>query len=150
MRPRIDIPHRNRRKNSGFTLAEVVIAMAVMTIVIGGLIRGYVLSAQRAAWSAHSLAAESLALQGVEQARAAQWDPQAWPALDELPPTNYTEVDTLDIPVTGQPQFATNFISVTMASTNPPLRQIRVDCVWRFAGRGLFTNTVITLRAADQ
>jgi hypothetical protein len=30
------------------------------------------------------------------------------------------------------------------------LKQIRVDCVWRFMSRGLFTNTTLTYRAPDQ
>lgn len=124
-------------------------AIFVLAILMGGVIYGYVGSAQRAEWSAHSLAAQSLASQGVEQARAARWDPQAWPVVDELPPTNYSTVETLDIPVSGQPQFATNFVSVELFSTNPPLRRLRTDCVWRFFRRGLFTNTVITLRAPD-
>lgn len=139
-----------RRRRSGFTLAEVVISMAILTIVIEGVIYGYVTSARRAEWSAHSLAAQSLALQGMEQARAAKWDPQAWPPVDELAPTNYTQAGTLDIPVSGQPQYATNYISVAVVSANPPLRQIRADCVWEFMSRGLFTNTAITLRAPDQ
>jgi hypothetical protein len=128
----------------------VVVALAIIAILIQGVVFGYLASARRAEWSAHSLAAQSLACQGVEQARAAKWDPQAWPIIDELPPTNFTQVDILDIPVRGTPQFATNVITVTWASTNPPLRQIRADCIWSFASGRLFTNTVITLRAPDQ
>jgi hypothetical protein len=37
-----------------------------------------------------------------------------------------------------------------LISSNPPLRQIRADCVWTFMNRRLFTNTIITLRAPDQ
>ncbi len=122
-------------------------AIVVLAILVQGVIYGYVASAQRAEWSAHALAAQSLASQGVEQARAAQWDPLF---TDELPPTNYTEIDTLDIPESGAPEYATNFISIAAISTNPPLRRIRADCVWSFSRRGLFTNTVITLRAPDQ
>ena len=137
-------------ESSAFTLAEVVIAIAILAIVIQGVIYGYVSSAQRAEWSAQSLAAQSLASQGVEQARAAKWDPQAWPVVDELPPTNYTQVETLDLPVSKKPIFATNYISISTVSSSPPLRQIQANCVWRFMGRGLFTNSVITLRAPDQ
>jgi Tfp pilus assembly protein PilV len=144
-----EIP-RGRKSLLGFTLAEVVIAVALLAIVVQGMIYGYIASARRAEWSAHSLAAQSLASQGVEQAHAAKWDPQAWPAVDELPPRTFTEVVTLDIPVLSTPVYATNYISVTTVSTNPPLRQLRTDCVWRFMNRGLFTNTVITFRAADQ
>ena len=96
------------------------------------------------------MAAHSLALQSVEQARAAKWDPQAWPVVDELGVTNFTRVETLDIPVAGSPNFATSYVSVTSVAVNPPLRQIRADCVWEFVKRGVFTNTVITLRAPDQ
>jgi prepilin-type N-terminal cleavage/methylation domain-containing protein len=141
---------RRRKFQSGFTLAEVVISLAVFAIVIQGTILGYVTASSRAEWSAHSLAAQSLASQGVEQARAAKWDPQAWPQVDELPPTNFVQVDTLDIPVSRQPEYATNYISIRLVATNPPLREIKAACVWRFSTRGLFTNTVVTLRAPDQ
>ena len=138
----------------GFTLAEVVVSIAVATLSFAGVILGYVLTADHAAWSANSLAAQSLAMQGVEQARAAKWDPKAWPAVDELGLTNYSEVDALDVPVAGQPVLATNYISITLVSLDPPLRQLRADCVWCLKNgqrsRGPFTNTVITLRTSDQ
>ena len=142
--------HRTDRANrplSGFTLAEVVIAMAILSIVIQGVIYGYLHSSSRAEWNGYSLAAQSLASQGVEQARAAQWDPLV---TDELPPTNYIQIETLDLPQAGKPIYATNYIRVTTVSDNPPLRQIQASCVWRFANRGLFTNTITTLRARDQ
>jgi prepilin-type N-terminal cleavage/methylation domain-containing protein len=142
------------QQTAGFTLAEVVVAIAVAALSFGGVIYGYVLTADRAQWSAYSLAAQSLAMQGVEQARGAKWDPKAWPAVDELGITNYTEVDVLDVPVSGQPVQATNYITVTTVSHDPPLRQLRADCVWSLLNgrrsRGPFTNTVITLRTADQ
>lgn len=143
----------NRRRgvaHSGFTLTEVVITLAILALVIGGILYCYVASAQRAEWSAHSMSAHSLALQSVEQMRGAKWDPQAWPVVDEQGVTNFMRVDPLDIPVAGTPSYATSFVSVTTVSVNPALRQIRADCVWEFARRGLFTNTVITLRAPDQ
>jgi prepilin-type N-terminal cleavage/methylation domain-containing protein len=138
------------KSSAGFTLAEVVVALGILAIVIQGVIFGYISSARRAEWSAHSLAAQSLASQGVEQARAAKWDPQAWPVVDDLPETNFTQIDTLDIPVSGEPAYATNNISIRTVSANPPLREIRADCVWAFVNRGLYTNTVVTLRAPDQ
>ena len=129
-------------------------AIAVATLSFCGVIYGYVLTADRAQWSAYSLAAQSLAMQGVEQARSAKWDPKAWPAVDELGVTNYTQVELLDVPVSGQAVQATNYISVSVVSQDPPLRQLRADCVWRMSNgrrsRGPFTNSVITLRTADQ
>lgn len=134
----------------GFTLTEVVISLLILAVLVGGMIGGYVNSASRAEWNAHSLAAQSLSFQGVESARAAKWDPQAWPPVDELGVTNFIQVEILDIPIRNTPIYATNYVSVTWVSTNPPLRQLRTDCVWSFPGRGLFTNAVVTLRAADQ
>jgi hypothetical protein len=143
-----------RPRSPGFTLAEVVVAIAVATLSFGGVIYGYVLTGDRAQWSAYSLAAQSLAMQGIEQARGAKWDPKAWPAVDELGVTNYTQVEVLDVPVSGLPVQATNYISVTTVSQDPPLRQLRADCVWNLRNgrrsRGPFTNTVVTLRTADQ
>lgn len=145
---------RHPQHRLGFTLAEVVVSIAIATLTFGGVIYGYVLTADRAQWSAYSLAAQSLAMQGVEQARAAKWDPKAWPAVDELGLTNYAEVDTLDVPVAGQQVLATNYISVSLVTLDPPLRQLRADCVWCLTSgrrsRGPFTNTVITLRTSDQ
>lgn len=144
-----------RKKTRGFTLAEVVISVGLAALIFSGVIYGYALTSDRAQWSACSLAAQSLAVQGVEQARSAKWDPQAWPPIDELGTTNYTQVSTLDVPVAkGNVIYATNYVSIATVSTFPPVRQLRADCVWQLLNgartRGLFTNSVITLRAPDQ
>jgi len=143
------------RQAAAFTLVEVVVAVAVIALTFAVVVYGYLRTADRAEWSAYSLAAQSLAMQGVEQARAAKWDPQAWPVVDELGATNLVQVEPLDVPVVREPVMATNYISVTTVSANPPLRQLRADCVWSLKGRpagiaGPFTNTTITLRAPDQ
>ena len=141
--------------NQGFTLTEVVVAIAIATLAFGGVISGYVLTADRAEWSAYSLAAQSLAMQGVEQARAAKWDPKAWPAVDELGVTNYTvkwRCWTCRCP--ASPCWRPTISAITTVSQDPPLRQLRADCVWSLVNgrrsRGPFTNTVVTLRTADQ
>lgn len=146
---------RAASRNAGFTLAEVVISTAIIFVTLGGVIYGYIKTTDRAEWSAYSLAAQSLALQGIEQTRAAKWDPQAWPPIDPLGATNFIQVEQLDVPKKGPPVLATNYISVTMVSSNPPLKELRADCVWllrhrRTNLRGPFTNTAITLRAPDQ
>ncbi|HYG34553.1 MAG TPA: hypothetical protein VEC99_07205 [Clostridia bacterium] len=147
---------RAKPKACGFTLTEVAVSIALAALSFAGVIYGYVLTANQAEWSAYSLAAHSLALQGVEQARAAKWDPLAWPPIDELGVTNYLQTAQLDVPVTGgNPTWATNYVSITTILGNPPLRQLRADCVWSLPSRGTvvrgpFTNTVISLRAADQ
>ncbi len=137
---------------SGFTLMEVVLAIAIGGILISGMMLGYIQAAIRAEWSAHSLAAQSLAVMRLEQARAAKWDRLAYPPLDQLVSGNFPmTVEVLDIPVTGTNiAYATNLTTVTTISTTPPLKMIRVDCIWAFGSRGVFTNTVATYRAADQ
>jgi hypothetical protein len=132
----------------------VVIAIALSTLTIGGTIYGYVLCANRAEWSGYSLAANSLAMQRLEQARACRWDPLGYNRYnDELVQTNFpiTTNNVLDMPVAGgNVVYATNITTITTMSTNPPLKMIRVDCIWAFRGNGPFTNTVVTYRAPDQ
>ncbi len=155
------------RKKLGFTLIETVISVAILAMVISGLVYGYVQANRVAEWSAMSLAAQSYASQGAEQARAADWRPRdPKPAsgsstgpgtMDELPPTNYTQIDFMDVPFKGQPTntdfgfWETNNITITTVQANPPLRQIRSDCIWTYSVTGSkHTNTVILLRAPDQ
>jgi hypothetical protein len=139
-------------KQRAFTLAEIIIASCLGMITIGASIYGYVLSAKRAEWSGYSLAANSLAMQRIEQARACKWDPLAFPAVDELVSTNYPmQINILDIPTTGTNiVYATNFTAITMVQANPPLKMIRVDCCWMFLNKGPYTNTLVSYRAPDQ
>jgi hypothetical protein len=127
-----------------------MVALAITAGTFAIVIYGYVGTNYRAEWGVYSLAAQSLAMQGIEQARAAKWEPQAWPPVDELGVTNYAETGALDLTLSGQPVLATNYVSVTNISVNPPLKQLRADCVWMLGSRGPFTNTALTLRAPDQ
>ena len=141
-----------KRVLSGVTIIEVVLSLAIMGISFGAIVMGYVLSARRAEWSAYSLAANSLAMQRLEQCRAAKWDMLTTPITDELVASNFTDQSAiLDVPITSENMtYATNYTVITSVSANPPLKMIRVDCVWPFKGQGLFTNTLITYRAPDQ
>lgn len=145
---------------AGFTLPEVLISLVILATVIGGMIEGYVQADRMAEFSAMSLAAQSTASQGVEQALAAKWDTSTGATAsgpgtdDELGNTNwvlYGSNYVLDIPVSGATTPVTNYIYITQIQSNPPLRQIRSDAVWTFGLTGkTYTNTVITLRAPDQ
>ncbi|MDB6112571.1 MAG: hypothetical protein JWR69_4321 [Pedosphaera sp.] len=143
---------------AAFTLAEVAVALGISALLFGGVVMGFVQSAQRAEWSAYNLAAHSLAMQGVEQARAATWDPSAPGPIDNCLPGNFPSVGTniLDVPISGTNiTYATNTWTITTVGTNPyPLKMIRVDCTWKFIKSGIsspvFTNTVATLRAPNQ
>jgi len=144
-----------QRGTRGFTLIEVLVALIIIGLTFGVVINTYVRATDRAEWSAYSLAAQSVAQQGIEQVRAAKWDPQNFPAVDELGVTNFSQIEQLDIAASGTPVLATNYISVTTVSTSPQLRQLRADCVWMLISRqkaiaGPFTNTAVTLRGPDQ
>lgn len=145
-------PQTLNQRKKGITIVEVVLSLAIMGISFGAIVTGYVLSAKRAEWSAYSLAANSLAMQRLEQCRAAKWDVLTTPITDELTASVFTnQVSILDVPVSGENiTYATNFTTISTLSANPPLKMIRVDCVWPFKGQGLFTNTMITYRAPDQ
>lgn len=139
----------------GFTLVEVLVAIFIVGLVFTTILTSYVAATDRSEWSGYSLAAQSLAVQGMEQARCAKWDPQAWPVVDELGETNYSTIEQLDITASKQTIFATNYISIANIPGTVPMRQIRADCVWTLASRrpatrGPFTNTAVTLRAPDQ
>jgi Tfp pilus assembly protein PilV len=159
----IQTKHLAASDDAGFSLGEVLVAFGVLMMVFSGLIYGYVQANRMAEWSSMSLAAQSYAGQGAEQARAANWFPRNWPQTtgfgqaDELPPTNYTMVDIMDVPFKGSPTnsdfsfWVTNYVSVTTYSVNPPLRQIRSDCIWVFPLTGtIYTNTAILIRGANQ
>jgi hypothetical protein len=140
------------RPQCAFTLAEVVVASSIGVITVGAALYGYILSAKRAEWSGYSLAAHSLAMQGVEQARACKWDLLGSTPTDELIATNFPmRTNVLDIPTKGTNiVWATNWTTITTIGSGVPLKQIRVDTTWMFMGKGPYTNTVVTYRAPDQ
>jgi len=162
------LAHDNGRAGrAGFTLVEVMIAFLLFGMTVSGLIYGYVQANRMAEFSAMSLAAQSLAEQGLEQARSAQWDSHMYPltngpgTADELTlyPSNtspvgfttYYQTDYLDVPTTGLPIYVTNYITVTNLSIIPPLRQISSYVVWTLPLNGhKYTNIVITQRAPDE
>ncbi|HVV73910.1 MAG TPA: prepilin-type N-terminal cleavage/methylation domain-containing protein [Verrucomicrobiae bacterium] len=137
---------------AGFTLAEVLVALLIVGLAMGGLLSLYSQAALRADWSAYSLSAQMMALSGLEQCRAAKFDPRGAPPVDELVSSNFpSRVDILDVGTSvGKVTYATNTITILTISTNPPLKMVRVDCTWTHPQRGLFTNTVMTYRAANQ
>jgi type II secretory pathway pseudopilin PulG len=157
---------KGQTRSEAFTLIETLVAFGVFALVTSGVIYGYVQTNRLATFSSLSLAAQSYATQGAESARAAAWRPRDFPQTygpggsDELPPTNIVFCGInyiLDVPIKGSPAssdfafFVTNYVSVANVSSNPPLRQIRSDAVWKFFLTGqTYTNTQVLLRAPDQ
>ncbi|MGA2028505.1 MAG: prepilin-type N-terminal cleavage/methylation domain-containing protein [Verrucomicrobiota bacterium] len=137
---------------AAFTLMEVLISLVIFALVTAGIVYGYAQSNRFAEWSQMSLAAQSIASEGVEQARAAVWSTSTATNIDDLAaPTNYTRTNYIEVPTSGQTLPVTNYISITTVTANPPVRQILVQCEWQFPLTGKwFTNTVIAQRAEIQ
>jgi len=133
------------------SLIEIVIAMALTTVGISALVNGYVLCARQAEISSLNLAAQAQALERFEQVRAAKWDPLADPVVDQVTNSAFpTIVRVLDVPCLKMERYATNYTTITTVSTNPPLRSIRIDCVWSWLNGKVYTNSILTYRGPDQ
>jgi type II secretory pathway pseudopilin PulG len=165
---------RSSRLLAGYSLIEVVLAAGIVALVYGMILNCYMQSGLRAQWAGYSLAAESLAAQQIEQARAAKWDPNSGSKSvcnitnlvllsrsynsNTLTWTGYT-TNLLDVPYASTNfTVATNFVTIQLVdldtlTTNPPHAYfIRVDTVWPFEWqrkRLYFTNTIGTYLGPD-
>lgn len=162
----------SRRRNiRAFTLAEVVMAIAIVATVMGGMTVSYTQATRRAQWSGYQLAAQALAVQSLEQARAAVWDQTIGAQKNEITNLNLSSWSysagvltgyswtNLDLPVSGTNYVrATNYVRVSMqylnGVTNPPVQvqMIRVQTVWPFRWGNVnrfYTNTLSTYCAPD-
>lgn len=136
------------------TLVEVVVALAVASLMVVGLMGGYISSTVAAQKASLSLAANTRAIERLEDTHGARWNVSGWPVVDELVATNFpAKVVVLDLSGQGAGiTYGTNYTTITQVSLSPPLRRVRVDCVWRFQSgqfSGVHTNTVETLRGPD-
>jgi prepilin-type N-terminal cleavage/methylation domain-containing protein len=147
-----DVRAARKLRRRGFSLIEVVVALAVAGVFIAGMVTGYIEVAKQAEWSAYSLSANAMALQQIEKVKSAKWDPNGYPPVDQVVAANFpVSVEILDVPVTKtNTVYATNTVTITVISTVPPLKMVQATCVWPFLNRGKFTNTVVTYRAPDQ
>ena len=147
-----------KSRSAGFTLTEVVLALAILAVVFGGIITASIQATRRAEWSGYSLAAQALAIQQLEQARSARWDGLPTPVWDEI--TNIPSISArqLDVPIsdTNRPVWATNYVTISTIQVyaNPPasVRMVRVDTVWPFTRNNeivFFTNSVADFFAPD-
>jgi len=136
-----------------FTLAEVVVCVAIVALLFGGIITGYIQGAYRAEWAGYNLAAQALAMQQIEQAKSAKWDNN----VNEF--TNLLTLTwaTLDLPINGTNMvYATNYVTVTpnQISSTPDVfvQMVKVDTVWPYIRKGItlyYTNTVADYYAKD-
>ncbi len=143
---------------AGFTLPEVVVSMAIATLVFSGSITAYIQSSYRAEWTGYSLAAESLAIQQVEQARSAVWDTLQTPVKNEITNLVTLSAAVMDMPVQGTNYvWATNYASVQSIvlsnAVGASVYKVRVDTVWPFRWANqtkYFTNTVVDYFAPER
>jgi type II secretory pathway pseudopilin PulG len=134
------------------TLVEVVIAMAITGLTVAGIVGGYIFCLTATVKAELVQAANARAMERIEQARSAQWDTSVWPVVDQLVATNFPDkVVSLDMPGSNSGgTSATIQTTISQISLTPPVRRIRVDCIWQFRGAELITNTIETIRAPDQ
>ncbi len=163
-----------KRQPGGFTLVEVVIALAIVGLVFAGILNAYVQTGLRLEWTGYSLAAQSLADETIEQARASLWDPAETPPVNEITNLNLRNMtfyvtngtsywtgnstNILDVPYESTNSFvmATNYVTIQMINvstyTNVQVEVVQVQTVWPFYIRAqnlLFTNTVTTIISPD-
>lgn len=128
-------------------------SLAIITLVFVGTVNCHIQMGKRAEWSGYSIAAEAMAVQQLEQIRAAIWDTQRIPMVDQTTNFPARTALALDLPVMGtNTVYATNYTTVTTwtLSSNPPtyLKAITVRTVWPLGGH-YWTNSVTTYRSPD-
>ncbi len=140
------------RAQAGMTLAEVTVALAITGLAVAGTVSGYIYCTTSAQKAGLQLAGNALAMQRIEETRSAKWDTASWPQVDLLVSSNFpSRAVVLDLSgsgiatITGVVNTVIQQISIT-----PPLKRIRVDCIWRFQRTEIITNTIETCRAPDQ
>jgi prepilin-type N-terminal cleavage/methylation domain-containing protein len=143
----------------GFSLVEVAISLALLAFAMGSVIFCYMQACERAQWSGYALAAQGLAIQQLEQARAAALDPNG--SVCEItniaPNGTTTSAATLDLPVPGTNSvWATNYVGIRLVTNSvTPLvtvYMVRVDTVWPHFLNGqlyYFSNTAACYYAED-
>jgi prepilin-type N-terminal cleavage/methylation domain-containing protein len=144
----VQFPPRGR---AGMTLVEVVIALAITGLIVGGIVTGYIYCTTAAVKAELVQAASARAMERIEETRSAKWDTSVWPIVDLLVATNFPDkVVSLDMPGSGPGgTSATIKTTISQISLTPPIKRIRVDCIWQFKRVELITNTFETIRAPD-
>jgi hypothetical protein len=133
----------------GLSLCETVISLALTSVSVAAIIDGYVFCTKQAETSALHFAAQAQALERLEELRAARWDPNAFPVLDDI--TNCAPIPRLlDLPGRNAERWATNYTTVTQVSTTPPIKAIKIETVWGWTNGKLYTNVITTYRGPDQ
>ena len=140
-------PRGSRARTGAFTLVEVVTSVCIIMLVIAAVITVYVTTSYRAEWAGLSLAAQASAVQQLEAAKAAVWDPVQTPVKDEISQLPRVTSVLLDLPVTGtNVVYATNYTTITLITNGIYSNYlVKVDAVWPFRWKNqvvYYTNTI--------
>lgn len=141
-------PHRL----AGMTLAEVVVALAIVGITMAGTVMGYTNCAKASVKAELQQAANAKAMERLEATRSAIWAPSRSMPVDQLITNNFPDlVVSLDQSGTNlNGTLATIRTTIAAISTSPPLRSVHVECVWQFQTGEWITNSIETIRSFDQ
>ena len=135
------------RRSGGFTLVEYLICFFIATFTITTIASGYLMASQRTIYQTLSATAQRWVDDRLEQVRGAPWDLYANPPIDQLASLGGTQSVNLELLQAGASDTVPATLSTIIAtSTNLPanVRQVTVECVWSFNGRGPFTNTAVS------
>ena len=142
----------------GFTLIEVVISVFIIMLLFSAIITSYIQGSYRAEWAGLSLAAQSAAVQQLEAAKCAVWDPSQSPVKDEIRQLPLVTSVLLDLPISGtNAVYATNYTTITLMLITSGGNvysnyMVRVDTAWPFRWNNravTFTNTIVDYFAPD-
>ncbi len=140
------------------TLIEVVVALAIAGLMVGGIVTGYIFCTTSAMKDSLYMAANARAMERLEETRSAIWAPNRAVPLDQLVATNFPDETNVVLDLSGsgaESTLATLKTEITQISPSPasplspPVRRIHVDCIWQFQGVDIVTS-VETCRAPDQ
>jgi competence protein ComGC len=150
----LPVARESKMRTAAFTLVEVVICVFIMMLLFGGIITAYIQTSYRAEWSGYSLAAQALAGQELEAAKAAVWDTQQSPVNDEIIRLPRRSTALLDLPVSG-----TNSVQATVTNSITLIQNgvfsnymVKVSVIWPFRWKSqtvYFTNTIANYYAPD-
>ena len=145
------------RRQAGMMLIEVVVALAIGGLMVAGIVKGYIFCTTSTVKDSLYMAANARAMERIEETRSAIWAPYRAQPVDELVTNNFPDkIVTLDLSGSGSKTTSATLkteisqISLSPQVISPPVRRIRVDCIWQFRGVELVTNTIETIRAPDQ
>lgn len=126
-------------------------ALAIAGLTVLGIVIGYTYSSTTSFKDGLYAAANARVTERLEATRSARWDATSYQGVDQLVASNFPdEVVTLDKSESGPGTvMATLKTTISQISVTPPVRRIRVDCIWQFKGIDLVTNSIETCRAPD-